>query len=77
MLHARGTTDIENRAHGHSADDNGGTTYTLGTPVVPALAPVLTNLIAGAGARVERFTSPPDAQNLLAKYDGPTGGLEL
>src|SRR4029079_14745058 len=56
---------------------NSDVTYTLGTPVVPALAPVLTNLIAGANAGVDRFTSPPDAQNLLAKYYVPNGDLEI
>jgi hypothetical protein len=72
-----GTPDVTERTHGHTPYDNSGVTYTLGTPVVPALAPVLTNLIAGANAGVERFTSPPDAQNLLARYYVPTGDLEF
>jgi hypothetical protein len=39
------------------------------------LAPVLSAAIAGSNAGVDRFTSPPDAQNLLAKYYVPTGDL--
>jgi hypothetical protein len=72
-----GTPDVTERTHGHTPYDNSNVTYTLGTPVVPALAPVLTNLIAGANAGVERFTSPPDAQNFLARYYVPTGDLEI
>jgi len=72
-----GTPDVVDRTHGHSPYDNSGVTYTLGTPVVPALAPVLTAAIAGSNAGVDRFTSPPDAQNLLAKYYVPTGDLEI
>jgi hypothetical protein len=72
-----GTPDVVDRTHGRSPYDNSGITYTLGTPVVPALAPVLTAVIAGANAGVDRFTSPPDAQNLLARYYVPTGDLEM
>lgn len=72
-----GTPDVVDRTHGKSPYDNSNVTYTLGTPVVPALAPVLTNLIAGANAGVERFTSPPAAQNLLEKYYVPSGDLEI
>jgi hypothetical protein len=72
-----GTPDVLDRTHDHSPFDNSNTTYTLGTPVVPALAPLLSNLIAGANAGVERFTSPPDAQNFLAKYYVPTGDLQI
>ena len=72
-----GTPDVVDRTHGKSPYDNSDVTYTLGTPVVPALAPVLTNLIAGANAGVERFTSPPAAQNLLERYYVPTGDLEI
>jgi hypothetical protein len=72
-----GTPDVTDRTHGHTPYGNSDVTYTLGTPVVPALAPVLTNLIAGANAGVDRFTSPPDAQNLLAKYYVPNGDLEI
>ena len=72
-----GTPDLVDRTHGHSPFDNSNTTYTLGTAVVPALTPVLTAAIAGANAGVERFSSPPDAQNLLAKYYVPTGDLEI
>ena len=72
-----GTPDVADRTHGHPPYDNSTVTYTLGTPVVPGLAPLLSNLIAGANAGVERFTSPPDAQNLLAKYYVPTGNLEI
>ena len=72
-----GTPDVVDRTHGHPAYDNSSVTYTLGTPVVPALTPLLTNLIAGANAGVERFSSPPDAQNLLARYYVPTGELQI
>jgi pimeloyl-ACP methyl ester carboxylesterase len=72
-----GTPDVVERTHGHSPYDNSGVTYTLGTPVVPALAPVLSAAIAGSNAGVDRFTSPPDAQNLLARYYVPTGDLEI
>ncbi|MFL5618115.1 MAG: hypothetical protein ACJ79A_06955 [Gemmatimonadaceae bacterium] len=72
-----GTPDATDRTHGHSPYDNSGITYTLGTPVVPALTPVLTNLIAAANAGVERYSSPPDAQNFLARYYVPTGDLEI
>ena len=72
-----GTPDVVDRTHGHSPYDNSGVTYTLGAPVVPAFAPVLAAAIAGSNAGVDRFTSPPDAQNLLAKYYVPTGDLEM
>lgn len=72
-----GIPDVEDRTHGHSPYDNTGRVYTLGTPVVPALAPVLAGAIAGSNAGVQRYTSPPDAQNLLAKYYVPTGDLEI
>jgi hypothetical protein len=38
---------------------------------------VLTAAIAGANAGVARYSSPPDAQNLLAKYYVPSGDLEI
>jgi hypothetical protein len=72
-----GTPDVVDRTHGHAPYGNSGVTYTLGTPVVPALAPLLTAAIAGSNVGVERFTSPPDAQNLLARYYVPTGDLEM
>jgi hypothetical protein len=72
-----GTPDVTERTHGHTPYDNSTVTYTLGTPVVPPLAPLLTTLIAGANAGVDRFTSPPDAQNLLARYYVPTGDLQI
>jgi hypothetical protein len=72
-----GTPDVVDRTNGKSPYDNSDVTYTLGSPVVPALTPLLTNLIAGANAGVERFTSPPSAQNLLARYYVPTGDLEI
>jgi len=72
-----GTPDVVDRAHGHPAFDNSTTTYTLGTPVVPALTPLIAAKIAAANAGVERFTSPPDAQNFLEKYYVPTGDLEI
>ena len=72
-----GTPDVVDRTNGKSPYDNSDVTYTLGTPVVPALAPLLTNLIAAANAGVERFTSPPAAQNFLTKYYVPSGDLEI
>ena len=72
-----GTPDLVERTHGHSPFDNSTTTYTLGTPVVPALAPVLNAAIAGSNAGVTRYSSPPDAQNFLARYYVPTGDLEI
>jgi pimeloyl-ACP methyl ester carboxylesterase len=72
-----GTRDVTERAHGHAVFDNSATTYTLGTPVVPALTAFLTAKIAAANAGIERFTSPPDAQNFLEKYYVPTGDLEI
>ena len=72
-----GTPDVVERTHGQSPYDNSGVTYTLGTPVVPALAPVLSAAIAGSNAGVERYTSTPAAQNLLTKYYVPTGDLEI
>jgi pimeloyl-ACP methyl ester carboxylesterase len=72
-----GTPDLIDRTHGHVAFDNSNTTYTLGTPVVPGLAATLTAMIAAANAGVDRFTSPPDAQNFLEKYYVSTGDLEL
>lgn len=74
------TWDVVARTHGHSPFDNSGTTYTLGTPVVPLLAPVLAGMIAGANdpeTGVERYTSPPDAQNVLEKYFTPSGALQM
>ena len=72
-----GTPDVVDRTHGQSPYDNSGVTYTLGTPVVPALAPVLSATIAGSNAGVERYTSTPAAQNLLTKYYVPSGDLEI
>lgn len=72
-----GTPDVVDRTHGHSAFDNNSTTYTLGTPVVPALAPLLAAQIAASNAGVDRFTSPPDAQIFLEKYYVPNGNLEI
>jgi hypothetical protein len=72
-----GTSDVVDRTHGHPPYANAGVTYTLGTPVVPALATPLAGAIAGSNAGVTRYTSPPDAQNLLAKYYVPTGDLEI
>ena len=72
-----GTPDVVERVHGRSPFDNSGTTYTLGTPVVPALTSVLAGMIAGANAGVERFGSTPDAQNVLEKYYVPAGDLEI
>ena len=72
-----GLPDVIGRTHGHSPFDNSSTTYTMGTPVVPALASTLSALIAGSNAGVDRYSSPPDAQNLLDKYYVPTGNLEI
>ena len=72
-----GTRDLIGRTHGHPAFDNSTTVYTLGTPVVPALTALITARIAAANAGVDRFVSPPDAQNFLEKYYVPTGDLEI
>jgi predicted esterase len=72
-----GTPDAVDRTHGHAPYGNIGITYTLGTPVVPALTQLLTAQIAAANAGVTRYTSPPDAQNLLEKYYVPTGDLQI
>ena len=72
-----GTEDVVSRTHGHPPYGNTGVTYTLGTPVVPALAAVLGGAIAGSNAGVKRYTSPVDAQNLLEKYYVPTGDIEI
>jgi pimeloyl-ACP methyl ester carboxylesterase len=72
-----GTRDMVDRTHGHPAFGNSTTTYTRGTAVVPALTPVLDAMIAAANAGVDRFVSPPDAQNFLERYYVPTGDLEV
>jgi pimeloyl-ACP methyl ester carboxylesterase len=74
-----GTPDVLDRTHGHSPFDNRGTTYTMGTPVVPvaALTPVIASMIAASNARVTRYDMPPDAQNYLEKYYLPTGNLKI
>ena len=72
-----GTMDVVDRTHGHPPYGNTEVTYTLGTPVVPALAPVLAGAIAGSNAGVKRYTSTIDAQNVLEKYYVPTGDLEI
>lgn len=72
-----GTPDVVARTHGHSPFDNTGTTYALGTPVVPALAPVLGALVAGSDAGVARYTTTPDARNYLERYYVPSGDLEI
>ena len=72
-----GTEDVVSRTHGHPPYANTEVTYTLGTAVVPPLAPVLANAIAASNAGVKRYTSPIDAQNLLAKYYVPTGDLNF
>lgn len=72
-----GTQDVVNRTHGHSPFDNSSVTYTLGAPAVPPLAPVLAAAIAGSNAGVKRYTSPPDARNVLEKYYVPTGDLKI
>jgi pimeloyl-ACP methyl ester carboxylesterase len=71
------TWDVVARTHGHSPFDNSATTYTMGTPVVPALSSTLSALIAGSNVGVDRYTSPPDAQNVLEKYFTPSGALEI
>ena len=72
-----GTQDVLDRTHGHSPYDNGGVTYSLGTAVVPPLAPVLSAMIAGANAGVTRYATTPDARNYLENYYLPTGRLQF
>lgn len=72
-----GTADVVARTHGHSPYDNTTVAYALGAPVVPALAPVLQAMIAGADAGVERYATTPDARNYLERYYTPTGELAI
>ena len=72
-----GTEDVVGRTHGHPPYGNTDVTYTLGTAVVPPLAPLLANAIAGSNTGVKRYTSPIDAQNVLDKYYVPTGDLNV
>lgn len=70
-----GTNDVLGRTHGHSPFDNSGTTYSLGTPVIPH--PALATLVAAANAGVARYEMPPDARNYLEHHYVPTGDLRI
>ena len=74
-----GTDDVVNRTHGHSPYDNRNSTYTVGTLAIPspALAPVITSMIAASNAGVARYDSPPDAVNYLDRNYTPTGILSI
>ncbi|HJQ11877.1 MAG TPA: alpha/beta hydrolase-fold protein [Gemmatimonadaceae bacterium] len=77
-----GTPDVLDRTHDHSPYANRGTTYTMGTPVVPAaaLTPLIASMIAGSNAEetgVARYDSPPDAQNYLQNNYIPTGNISI
>lgn len=72
-----GTADVVARTHGHSPYDNTAVAYALGAPVVPALAPVLQAMIAGADAGVDRYATTPDARNYLERHYVPTGELAI
>lgn len=72
-----GTQDVLDRTHGRSPYTNRNTTYTLGTPVIPALAPVFASMLAAANAGVPRYDMPPDARNYLQNYFVPTGNLRI
>ncbi len=70
-----GIQSVKAQTHGHSPYGNMGVTYTMGTAVIPPLAPMLGAMIAGVDTAVRRYAITPDAQNYLAKYYTPTGDL--
>jgi hypothetical protein len=74
-----GTPDVLGRTHGHSPYDNRTTTYTMGTPAVPAAAliPIIQGMIAASNQGVTRYDITPDAQNYLERYYVPTGNLKI
>ena len=74
-----GTPDVLGRTHGHSPYDNRSVTYTMGTPALPspALAPVISAMIAGANAGVTRYDMPPDAASYLDHNYTPSGDLRI
>lgn len=78
-FHARGIDNVRALTHGFAPFGNADTQYAMGTPVIPALAPVLAGLIAGADAEggAERVTMPPAAANYLAHNFTPTGALRV
>lgn len=69
--------DLMDRVHGHTAYDNRGTTYALGTPAIAAAAPMLAAMIAQANANVARYDATPDALNYVKHYYQPTGNLRI
>ncbi|HJP87352.1 MAG TPA: hypothetical protein VJ852_15270 [Gemmatimonadaceae bacterium] len=71
--------DVLGRTHDHSPYTNRGTTYTMGTPAVPAdaLTPLIASMINASNAGVSRYDSPPDAQNYLEHNYVPTGNLTI
>jgi hypothetical protein len=72
-----GTPDVLDRTHDHSPYGNVGVKYTLGTPVIPALATVLGGAIAGANATVARFEMSDEAREYFTKYYQPTGRVAI
>jgi len=74
-----GTDDVVNRTHGHSPYDNQNSTYTMGTPAVPAaaLTPLINSMIAASNTGVTRYDSPPDAQNYLDRNYTPGGNFQM
>lgn len=68
---------VESLTHGHSPYGNRGVTYTLGTPVIPPLAPLFSSMIAGADAGVTRYDIARDAKIYLDRYYVPTGHFQF
>ncbi len=74
-----GTPDVVDRVHGGSPYENRNTVYTMGTPAIPspALAPIISAMIAGSNAAVTRYDMSPDAVNYLDTYYTPTGDFRI
>lgn len=65
----RAVPDLLERTHGHSPFDNSTTVYSSA-----ALPPAL---LADVNARVDRFTSSPDATTYLRQYYQPSGDVAV
>lgn len=80
-FHARGINNITDLTHGHSAFENSGTQYSVGTPlIVPPFIPSPAALQAKldfANANVARYTMDPAARNYLANHFTPSGALQF
>ncbi len=71
----RGVNDLVDRVHGKSAFGNDDTQYTMGTPLLPAVA--IAPAIAAAQAGVARHELAPAARNYLTHHFTPTGDLRI